>query len=106
MKGGTHTRHVPSFVGAPAPGSYHFALSGGEGGEVWIDHEHCDKAAAQFIVDQSAGLLALDDHGKPTLAVDAEEIAKKDSELIALEIECRRAGHPYVFVDLAIDGLD
>ena len=99
--GGTHTRHVPSFAGAP--GTYHFSI---KGGRVWIDRANCDADTARFVVENSSELLTLDGEGKPTLAVDAEEIAKKDSELIALEIECRRAGKPVVFVDLAIDGLD
>jgi len=102
--GGASRRHIPAFV--RAPGSYHFELSGGEGGTVWIDHEHCPSDTAAKVIDLSGGLLRLDERGKPVLAVTPDEIAKKDSELIALEIECRRAGHSIVFVDLPIPGLD
>ena len=40
------------------------------------------------------------------LGVGAAEVARKDSELVALEVECRGAGHPVVYVDLPIPGLD
>ena len=36
----------------------------------------------------------------------ADDVADKDSELVALEVECRRAGQPVVFVDLPVEGLD
>ena len=38
-------------------------------------------------------------NGKP------EDFANKDSELIATEVECRRAGIDAVFVELEIAGL-
>ncbi|MCZ6835059.1 MAG: acetate--CoA ligase family protein [Planctomycetota bacterium] len=97
----TMSRSVPDFVGCSD--AYSFEI---EGGQVWIDHEACDANSAQQIVDLSNDLLKLDDEGKPVLAISDDDIAKKDSELIALEIETRRAGIPYVFVDLAIVGLD
>jgi hypothetical protein len=56
--------------------------------------------------EQSGGTLKLDERGRPVPALGAEEIAGKDSELIACEIECRRAGCPIVFVDLPVPGLD
>ena len=46
-----------------------------------------------------------DANGKPQLSVSAEEAAGKDSEWIACEVECRRAGIEAVFVDLEIPGL-
>ena len=98
---GIPLRHVPAFVGAPD--TYNFAI---EGGTVWIDHPSCDEKISDFIIEQSSGLLKANENGKPVLAVSPEEIAKKDSELIALEIECRREGHSVVFVDLRIEGLD
>lgn len=96
----TMQRRVPDFVGRPD--SYSFAITGGR---VWIDHAACDAAATQLVVQHSAGLLR-EQGGKPVLAVSEEEIAGKDSELIACEIECRRAGRPVLFVDLPIAGLD
>ncbi len=91
-------RRVPEYVGK----GYSFPISGGT---VWIDHAQCDPQKAAFIVEHSSGLLH-DVDRKPMLAVDADEIENQDSELIALEIECRRAGHPVVFVDLPIRGID
>lgn len=91
-------RSVPEFVGQ----GYSFAINGGT---VWIDHVRCDRATTDFVVQQSAGLLK-DEKGAPVPAVSAEEIAGKDSELIALEIECRRAGMRVVYVDLPIAGID
>ena len=71
------------------------------GGRVWIDREHCDAETTALVIEHGAGLLEADDDGKPTLAVAASQIETKDSELIACEIECRRAGHPaLLFHDL------
>ena len=42
----------------------------------------------------------------PELAVDEEAASKADSEFIACEIECLRAGRPVLFVDLPIEGID
>ncbi len=91
-------RTIPAFVGS----GYHFPITHGT---VWIDHEHCDAATTSMVVENSAGLLG-EDNGRPVLAVSAHDVAGRDSELVALEIECRRAGRPVVFVDLPVDGLD
>jgi len=101
--GGTpdHSRHVPDFVGAA--GAHSFAI---DGGRVWIDHARCDADVAARVVAESAELLRLDGDGRPVLAVPPEDVMKRDSELIACEIELRRAGTPVVFVDLPIAGID
>lgn len=91
-------RKIPDFIGH----GYFFPINGGT---VWIDTEHCDASTAALIAEHSLGLLKVV-NGKPVLAVDAQEVASKDSELIALEIECRRAGKPVVFVDLPVPGID
>ena len=83
-------------------GSYHFPINGGK---VWIDGDRCDAETTAFVVEQSQGLLRAVD-GKPELAVSEQDVAGKDSELVALEIECRRAGRPVLFVDLPLEGLD
>jgi hypothetical protein len=94
-------RTVPAFVGSDdAPTRFPI-----NGGTVWIDHAACDSATAKLVVDHAAELLTLDDAGKPVLAIAEEEVAAKDSELIACEIECRRAGSPVLFVDLPIVAL-
>lgn len=94
------TRTVPAFVGASS--AYSFPISGGR---VWIDHANCDGVATETVLLHGAGLLRSED-GKPVLAIPEAEVATKDSDLIACEIECRRAGNPVVFVDLPISGLD
>ncbi len=94
-------RTVPDFVGKDS--SYNFPI---QGGTVWIDHANCDDETASLVIKHSQELLKLNDEGKPVMAVDEESIAKKDSELIACEIECFRAGKPVVFVDLQIPQLD
>lgn len=91
-------RRVPGFVGSGS----HFPINGGE---VWIDEKRCDEETTAMVVDRSGGLLE-SKGGRPRLAVAPDEVASKDSELVALEMECRRAGRPVVFVDLAIEGLD
>ena len=91
-------RAIPGFVGR----GYHFPISHGT---VWIDHERCDAPTTTLVVDKSNGLLH-EQSGQPVLAVTTDEVADKDSELVALEIECRRAGRPVVFVDLPVEGLD
>jgi succinyl-CoA synthetase beta subunit len=106
-KGATWTprpRTVPGFVGGVegGGGSYHFPINGGT---VWIDGDRCDAETTAFVVEQSQGLLREAD-GKPELAVGEQDVAGRDSELVALEIECRRAGRPVVFVDLPLEGLD
>jgi len=89
----------PSFVGGAGAVSFPIV-----GGTLWIDgaswREH-----APAIVAQSSGLLR-NDRGTPALAVAPEELVKKDSELIACEVECRNMGIEGVFVELDIPGLD
>ena len=94
------TRKVPAFVGSAG------ALSATiDRGTLWVDSTNCDAEATALVVEHSYGLLKNAD-GKPALAVDAEELAGKDSELIACEVECLRAGRPVVFVDIPVEGLD
>lgn len=88
----------PPFAGAPA--STRFEL---KGGRLWID-PRAWAAHAPAIVSRSYGILK-DDAGRPALAVRPEELAAKDSELIACEVECRRAAIDGVFVELDIPGL-
>jgi succinyl-CoA synthetase beta subunit len=102
-------RSIPGFVGSGA--AYSFAINAGR---VWIDHEACDRmsGATDLVVQHSGLLLKRDERGRPVLAVSEADIAGKDSEMIALEIECRRAlpgagaGKRIVFVDLPVPGLD
>jgi succinyl-CoA synthetase beta subunit len=92
-------RKRPGFVGS----CYSFPIATGR---VWIDHASCDQPTTDLVVSNSNWLLQADRFGKPVLAVTEVEVANKDSELIMLEMECRRAGKPVVFVDLPLEGLD
>jgi hypothetical protein len=57
------------------------------------------------VLSHASGLLR-DANGKPQLTVTVTEAANKDSEWIACEVECRRAGVEAVFVDLEIPHLE
>lgn len=89
----------PGFVGAATAISLPI-----KGGRVWIDPARW--ALAKPIVERFAANVLKDDRGKPVPAtVRPEDFATKDSELIACEVECRRAGIEAIFVDLEIPGL-
>jgi len=90
---------MPDFVASAS--AFCFDISGGR---VWIDTRGFEDSKDTVLANAS-GLLR-DDNGTPALAVSHDEIAGKDSELIACEVECRRAGVPAVFVQLDIPGLE
>ena len=83
----------PAYVGQPSSVSFPI-----KSGRVWIDATRW--LAAKSIVELVAPQLLRDDNGRPALNVRPEEFATKDSELIAAEIECRRAGVDSLFVEL------
>ena len=58
------------------------------------------------MAEWSSGVLKDDGTGLPAIACDEQTAAKSDSEFIACEIECLRAGRPVLFVDLPIAGID
>jgi len=93
-------RNIPAFVGST--GAVSFAI---DRGTVWIDAKACDSETTDLVVAHSSGLFK-NENGVPAVAVSNEDIAGKDSELIACEIECHRAGKPVVFVDIPIAGID
>ena len=88
---------VPGYVGSGK--SYDIA-----GGRVWINPGN-DTATAARAAELSMKALKAD---SATLvpASEPDEFAKRDSELIACEVECRMAGLDALFVELDIDGLD
>jgi len=96
-----HARRVPVFVGDAD--AYSIPITGGR---VWIDHATCDAETTSVVIEHAAELLKPDDQGRPVLAISKEEVATKDSELIACEIECLRADRPVVFVDLDMPTAD
>ena len=93
-------RRVPKFVGTAASVSIPI-----KGGKLWIEPSKWPQAKA--VVDRFAPNALKDENGKPAPATPRpEDFATKDSELIACEVECRRAGIDAVFVELAIPGLE
>lgn len=92
-------RRVPAFVGAESAISFPI-----KGGRVWIDSSRWSDIKA-VVLANGFGLIR-DQDGWPALAVPEAEVATKDSELIACEVECRRAGADGVFVDLQVPGLE
>lgn len=90
---------TPPFVGAKSAASFPV-----KGGTLWIDTAAWPRNSAAIIA-QASGLLR-DDSGRPALAVTANELLAKDSELIACEVECRNAAIHGMFVALDIPGLE
>jgi len=86
----------PDFIGSPDAISWPI-----RGGKLWIDSASWPKNF-KAIIAQSAGLLR-DENGKPA---PVQDLAAKDSELIACEVECRRHGIEGMYVQLDIPGLD
>ena len=91
-------RRVPTFVGKAS--AFSFTI---KGGKVWIDASRWAQISG-IVISNAYGLIR-DDNGKPALTMREAETATKDSELIACEVECRRAGVEGMFVDLEIPGL-
>jgi hypothetical protein len=78
-----------------------------DGGTLFIDQAALDDESRALAERYSMGVLKADSAtGKlvPTVALD--QLSTKDSELIACEVELRRAGKPIVFLQLAIPILD
>ena len=86
----------------PPPGALTFNINGGK---VYLDVARCDEATNALLLEYGRGIFKIED-GKPTLALSPEEVAGKDSELIACEIECRARAGDVLYVDLPIPGLD
>ena len=74
------------------------------GGSVSIDLDLCDERTTAVLLEYGKGILKLE-NGRPALALSEKEVAGKDSELIACEVECRHKANDAVFVRLPIQGL-
>jgi len=98
-------KRIPAFVGGE--GAYSFPVRFGErwSGRVWIDHESCTEEATDWLVEHNHRWLEKDE-GKPFLSVPAGDALTADTDMIAAEVECIRAGHPVLWVDIPIPGLD
>lgn len=92
-----HEPRRPRFI--DAPNAISFPL---KAGLVWFDPKQWQNVKP--FAERFAGSVLRDDGGKPAPAIKADDFATKDSELIALEVECRRAGIDGVFVQLTIPG--
>lgn len=88
----------PPFVGAAEAVSYPT-----RSGRLWINAGQWERVRGA-VVAHGFGLLR-DEGAGPALGVTDKELADKESELIACEVECRRAGIEGVFVELDIPGL-
>lgn len=86
---------------APPSGAYSFPI---RGGRVYIDHAQCDQTVNGILTEFGQGIFTID-NGKPVLAISESDVAGKDSELIACEVECRMKGSDALYVDLEIEGL-
>jgi len=84
--------------------SQHAASFPIKGGRVWIDTSAW-KTNSAAIIARANGLLR-DDAGRPALTLAPDQFLAKDSDMIACEVECRRAGIEGLFVALDIPGLD
>ncbi|MDZ4754474.1 MAG: ATP-grasp domain-containing protein [Phycisphaerae bacterium] len=91
-------RRVPAYVGAASSLSMPI-----KGATVWIDAA-CWNDARAIVIANSSGLVR-DGDGRPAFTLPAAELAGKDSEFIACEVECRRAGIGALFVDLQVPNL-
>jgi succinyl-CoA synthetase beta subunit len=73
-------------------------------GRVWIDTAHWPEIRAA-VETHSSGLI-IDHDGAPVAALPNEELATKDSELLACDVECCLAGIEGFYLELNIPGLD
>ena len=86
----------------PPAGALTFDINGGK---VYVDVARCDEATNKLLLEYGGNIFKIE-NGKPALNLSPEEVAGKDSELIACEIECRARANDVVYVDLSIPGVD
>ena len=78
-----------------------------EGATLFIDQGALDDESRTLAERHSMGVLKADSAtGKLIPSVPRDQLSAKDSELIACEVELRRAGKPVVFLQLSIPILD
>lgn len=85
----------------PPKNGFSFPINGGV---VYVDYDKCDDAANAILLEYGKGIFKIE-NGKPVLAISEEEVAGKDSELIACEVECRSRAQEAIYVSLPIAGL-
>ena len=74
------------------------------GGTVYVDLDRCDDRTNAVLAEFGGAVFDIRG-GKPALKLSAEEVAGRDSELIACEVECRAKANDAVYVHLPIPGL-
>jgi succinyl-CoA synthetase beta subunit len=90
---------VPKFINDPS--STMFPV---KNGRVWIRTANWPQIRAA--VEMHSGGLIVDRAGAPATPLPSEELANKDSELLACDVECRLAGVEGFYLELDIAGLD
>ena len=85
----------------PPKNGFSFPINGGT---VYVDYDKCDGATNTLLLEYAKGLFKIE-NGKPVLALTEEEVAGKDSELIACEVESRGRANDAIYVSLPIVGL-
>jgi len=98
-------RAVPGYVGSGGALSFPVRFGVNWEGRCWVDRGAVDDGLFAVIDESAPGVFRLGSAGIE-LALSEEEALARDSDLIAAEIECARAGRPAVFVDIPIPGLD
>jgi len=93
---------VPKFVKDPSA-----TMLPVKSGRVWIDTANWSRdGRIRRAVETHSGGLIVDRAGAPVAALTSEEVATKDSELLACDVECRLAGLDGFYLELDIPGLD
>src|SRR5881409_2491822 len=90
---------VPKFVKDPS--STMFPV---KNGCVWIDTAKWRQIRSA--IETHSGELIVDHAGAPATSLPSEELATKDSELLACDVESRLAGLEGFYLELDIPGLD
>jgi len=98
-------RRVPAFVGRDDAYSFRVRFGQRWYGRVWIDHASCTPEITEWICEHNHKCLE-NDGGKPYLSVPEGDALTFDTDMIAAEVECIRAGRPVIWVDIPIPGLD
>ncbi|MBN1511286.1 MAG: hypothetical protein JXB13_04675, partial [Phycisphaerae bacterium] len=74
------------------------------GGAVYVDLDRCDDRTTAVLMEYGKDIFKIENN-RPALALSEKDVAGKDSELIACEVECRHKANDAVFVHLPIRGL-
>src|SRR5204862_7887096 len=74
-----------------------------KGGRAWIDDTMWP--LIRSAIETHSGGLIVDRNDAPAIALPSEEFANKDSELVACDGECRRAGIDGFYLELDVPGL-